>query len=126
MYVFLFFFSCFFLQMKHFQLVYLRRFANLRTVNLAGNPVCQDPDFKMFVAAHIPQLTYLDYRMIDDHFVSLCFLLFYYLPVLVPNHGFKCLRSLKYAILKLNSCFIIFVERSIVQKVLCCCGGNVG
>ncbi|XP_069501819.1 dynein regulatory complex subunit 3 [Ambystoma mexicanum] len=48
-------------------LVYLRSFRELRTLNIAGNPICEDEHYKVFIAAHIPQLVYLDFRLIDDN-----------------------------------------------------------
>ena len=38
------------------------RFTNLQLLNLAGNPLCQDPDYKSFVLSHLKHLLYLDYR----------------------------------------------------------------
>lgn len=46
-------------------LTYLRRFKKLQTLNLAGNPVCGDDDYKPFITAHLPALEYLDYRLVD-------------------------------------------------------------
>ncbi|XDV13809.1 hypothetical protein PO909_002136 [Leuciscus waleckii] len=46
--------------------LYLRQFENLRTLNLAGNPICDEEDFKIFVAAYLPDLVYLDYRLLDE------------------------------------------------------------
>lgn len=45
---------------------YLRQFKGLRTLNLMGNPFCQNPDYKPYVIAHLPSLEYLDYRLIDE------------------------------------------------------------
>ncbi|CAM4411602.1 unnamed protein product [Leuciscus chuanchicus] len=42
--------------------LYLKQFKNLRTLNLAGNPICDEEDFKTFVTAKLPDLVYLDYR----------------------------------------------------------------
>ncbi|XP_065826687.1 dynein regulatory complex subunit 3-like [Oscarella lobularis] len=47
-------------------LIYLRRFANLQTLNLSGNPFCQDPRYKRYVFAHLPQLRYLDFRLVTE------------------------------------------------------------
>uniref|UniRef100_H2Z571 Dynein regulatory complex subunit 3 n=1 Tax=Ciona savignyi TaxID=51511 RepID=H2Z571_CIOSA len=47
-------------------LIYLRRFPNLRTLNLSGNPVCDDQGYKLFVVAYLSQLVYLDFRLIDE------------------------------------------------------------
>ncbi|XP_064618992.1 dynein regulatory complex subunit 3-like [Lineus longissimus] len=48
-------------------LVYLRRFKKLRTLNLSGNPFCDLSEYKVFVIAHLPNLDYLDYRLIDEN-----------------------------------------------------------
>ncbi|XP_053530952.1 dynein regulatory complex subunit 3 [Ictalurus punctatus] len=46
-------------------IIYLRKFKNLRTLDLAGNPVCEDENCKVFVAAYLSDLVYLDYRLLD-------------------------------------------------------------
>eukprot|EP00899_Mesostigma_viride_P026340 jgi/Mesvir1/6891/Mv09053-RA.2 len=46
--------------------MYLRRFQELRLVNLAGNPICKDPEYRPYVLAHIKNLKYLDYRLVDE------------------------------------------------------------
>ncbi|XP_060758596.1 dynein regulatory complex subunit 3 [Neoarius graeffei] len=46
--------------------IYLRKFKNLRTLDLAGNPVCKDENYKHFVAAYLSDLVYLDYRLLDE------------------------------------------------------------
>ncbi|XP_071507614.1 dynein regulatory complex subunit 3-like [Diadema antillarum] len=48
-------------------LIYLRRFKSLQTLNLAGNPFCDDANYKLFVVAHIPTLAYLDFRLVDEN-----------------------------------------------------------
>lgn len=48
------------------QLMYLRGFKTLRLVNLEGNPVCADPEYRMFVLAYIDGLKYLDYAMVQQ------------------------------------------------------------
>ncbi|XP_068943978.1 dynein regulatory complex subunit 3 [Petaurus breviceps papuanus] len=47
--------------------IYLRRFTFLRSINLAGNPICEEEDYKLFVTAYLPDLVYLDFRLIDAH-----------------------------------------------------------
>ncbi|XP_002128801.2 dynein regulatory complex subunit 3-like [Ciona intestinalis] len=47
-------------------LIYLRRFPNLRTLNLTGNPVCDDQGYKLFAVAYLSHLVYLDFRLIDE------------------------------------------------------------
>lgn len=47
-------------------LIYLRRFKSLRTLNLSGCPVCEDPEYKLFTIAYLSQLVYLDFRLIDE------------------------------------------------------------
>ncbi|XP_074867081.1 dynein regulatory complex subunit 3 isoform X2 [Carettochelys insculpta] len=46
--------------------VYLRKFKNLRTLNLSGNPVCENEQYSLFIAAHLPDLVYLDFRLVDE------------------------------------------------------------
>lgn len=41
---------------------YLVRFTKLQLLNLAGNPLCQDPDYRSYVLSHLKHLLYLDYR----------------------------------------------------------------
>ncbi|KAG8542379.1 hypothetical protein GDO81_026838 [Engystomops pustulosus] len=48
-------------------LIYLRRFKQLRTLNLSGNPLSEDDQYKLFVAAHLPDLVYLDFRLVDEN-----------------------------------------------------------
>ncbi|XP_074648163.1 dynein regulatory complex subunit 3-like [Tubulanus polymorphus] len=48
-------------------LVSLRAFKNLKTLNLAGNPICDLPEYKIYTVAHIPWLEYLDYRLVDEN-----------------------------------------------------------
>ncbi|KAL4240950.1 Dynein regulatory complex subunit 3 [Mactra antiquata] len=45
--------------------VYLRRFKKLRTLNLNGNPFCEQADYKQYVIAYISSIDFLDYRLID-------------------------------------------------------------
>ncbi|XP_028268413.1 dynein regulatory complex subunit 3 [Parambassis ranga] len=44
----------------------LKQFKNLVTVTLGGNPFRQEEDYKHFVAAFVPNLTYLDFRPLDE------------------------------------------------------------
>ncbi|NXV15601.1 DRC3 protein, partial [Cepphus grylle] len=46
--------------------IYLRRFKKLRTLNLRGNPLCDDEQYTLFVVAHLPDLVYLDYKRVSD------------------------------------------------------------
>ncbi|XP_029858085.1 dynein regulatory complex subunit 3 isoform X3 [Aquila chrysaetos chrysaetos] len=46
--------------------IYLRRFKNLRTLNLMGNPLCHDEQYTLFVVAHLPDLVYLDFKLVSD------------------------------------------------------------
>ncbi|XP_051877932.1 dynein regulatory complex subunit 3 [Pristis pectinata] len=46
-------------------IIYLRRFKRLRTLNLAGNPVSEDERYSMYIPAFLPDLMYLDFRLID-------------------------------------------------------------
>ncbi|XP_010287129.1 PREDICTED: leucine-rich repeat-containing protein 48 [Phaethon lepturus] len=46
--------------------IYLRRFKSLRTLNLTGNPFCDDEQYTLFVVAHLPDLVYLDFKLVSD------------------------------------------------------------
>lgn len=58
-------------------LVYLTRFENLRVLNASGNPVAKHQDYRNFVLAHMRDLKYLDYRLIDEESVSSCGVAFF-------------------------------------------------
>eukprot|EP00794_Sanderia_malayensis_P009065 gene9065-10033_t len=45
---------------------YLRRFKHLNSLNLDGNPFCQDANYKPYVISHLPSIVYLDYRLVDE------------------------------------------------------------
>uniref|UniRef100_A0A8C8S9R5 Dynein regulatory complex subunit 3 n=1 Tax=Pelusios castaneus TaxID=367368 RepID=A0A8C8S9R5_9SAUR len=47
--------------------VYLRKFKKLRTLNLTGNPLCENEQYSMFIAAHLPDLVYLDFKLVDEN-----------------------------------------------------------
>merc|ERR1711976_1095585 len=47
-------------------ITYLRRFKHLQTLNLSGNPICEQEEYKRFVIAYLPKLEYLDYRLVDE------------------------------------------------------------
>ncbi|XP_059006490.1 dynein regulatory complex subunit 3 isoform X1 [Mustela lutreola] len=53
------------------QIIYLRRFKDLRSLSLSGNPIAESEDYKMFICAYLPDLVYLDFRRIDDHMKEL-------------------------------------------------------
>ena len=46
--------------------MYLRKFPYLRTLNLSGNPFSEEANYKEYVIAHLPELVYLDFRLIDE------------------------------------------------------------
>jgi hypothetical protein len=41
---------------------YLVRFTNLQLLNLAGNPLAKEPDYRGYVLSHMQHLSYVDYR----------------------------------------------------------------
>ncbi|KAK7497337.1 hypothetical protein BaRGS_00011381 [Batillaria attramentaria] len=47
-------------------LIYLRRFPKLKTLNLKDNPFCELEIYNLYTAAVLPNLVYLDYRLMDD------------------------------------------------------------
>ncbi|KAG2456110.1 DRC3 protein, partial [Polypterus senegalus] len=52
-------------------IVYLRRLSKLEALCLEGNPVEQIKDYKLFVAAYLPKLVYLNYKLLDSETVSI-------------------------------------------------------
>lgn len=44
----------------------MRQFKSLRTLNLSSNPFCEDANYKEYVIAHLPDLVYLDFRLVDE------------------------------------------------------------
>ncbi|KAG2456112.1 DRC3 protein, partial [Polypterus senegalus] len=48
------------------QIIYLRRLEKLEALCLDGNPIEQVEDYKLFVAAYLPNLVYLDYKLVDN------------------------------------------------------------
>ncbi|EGF76279.1 hypothetical protein BATDEDRAFT_92813 [Batrachochytrium dendrobatidis JAM81] len=47
-------------------LAYLLKFENLRVLNVAGNALCKNPNYKPYCLAHLKNLKYLDYRLVDE------------------------------------------------------------
>lgn len=47
----------------------MRRFKNLKTVCLRGNPFCEKEDYLIFALSYLPQIIYLDYRLVDQNMV---------------------------------------------------------
>lgn len=46
-------------------IMYLRQIPSVRILNLAGNEICRNEDYRQYVLAHIKDLRYLDYRLVD-------------------------------------------------------------
>lgn len=51
-------------------IMYLRRFSNLRLLNLAGNPFCKEHNYRPYTLSHVKDLTYLDYRRVGSEHVQ--------------------------------------------------------
>ncbi|KAF1788795.1 Leucine-rich repeat domain, L domain-like [Phytophthora cactorum] len=49
------------------RLLYLKCLEKLRVLNLTGNPVCSDPEYRPFLLAHLEKLKYLDYALVDEN-----------------------------------------------------------
>ena len=52
-------------------MLYLRGYSKLRSLSVAGNPLCKDEHHDKYIIAYIPQLRYLDYRRISDEMVCM-------------------------------------------------------
>ncbi|NXE95020.1 DRC3 protein, partial [Menura novaehollandiae] len=76
--------------------VYLRRFKNLRTLNLTGNPFCDDEQYTLFVIAYLPNLVYLDFKLVRDTTVR-------FLHSLIGKSGNSILQSLCFVALGAGS-----------------------
>uniref|UniRef100_A0A8B9F043 Dynein regulatory complex subunit 3 n=1 Tax=Amazona collaria TaxID=241587 RepID=A0A8B9F043_9PSIT len=50
--------------------VYFRRFKHLQTLNLAGNPLCDDERYMLYVVSYVPNLVYLDFKLVRDSTVK--------------------------------------------------------
>ena len=48
------------------QVLYLRKFKLLRSLNTSGNPCTEQVDYFDYVIARIPQLIYFSYKMIAE------------------------------------------------------------
>ncbi|KAM9843971.1 dynein regulatory complex subunit 3 [Aulostomus maculatus] len=46
--------------------LYLRKFKKLFTLNMVGNPISKEDDYMFFIAAHFPNLKFLDYTFIEE------------------------------------------------------------
>lgn len=46
--------------------IYLRRFTELKSLNMAGNPCAEHEDFRIYVAVMLPQVAYYEYRLLMD------------------------------------------------------------
>ncbi|GMI09194.1 hypothetical protein TrVE_jg1212 [Triparma verrucosa] len=49
---------------------YLRKFKKLHLVNLEGNPVCDETEYKMQLLAFLPSIKYMDYALIQPSDVA--------------------------------------------------------
>ncbi|XP_067317234.1 dynein regulatory complex subunit 3-like [Anolis sagrei] len=67
-------------------IIYLRKFKNLRTLNLAKNPVCDNELYAMFIAAYLPDLVYLDFRLVDENTRDMASVKYQY-PIEEMKHG---------------------------------------
>jgi len=50
--------------------IYLRQFRNLRMLNLIGNPIAENPEYRPFILSHVNNLVYLDFRRVDKREVE--------------------------------------------------------
>jgi len=46
--------------------LYMRQFQKLRSLNMKGNPMCDDPDYEARVIAFLPSLRYVDWFRLSD------------------------------------------------------------
>ncbi|XP_015732394.1 dynein regulatory complex subunit 3 isoform X3 [Coturnix japonica] len=75
--------------------VYLRRFKNLHSLNLTGNPFCDEEQYMLFVVAHLPGLVYLDFKLIPDTTREVAISNYQYLTDLLENEEAEALAQLE-------------------------------
>lgn len=51
-------------------ITYLRPFRKLKMLNMAGNPCHKDPEYYMRIIAHLRDIVYVDYRLVDPEKVQ--------------------------------------------------------
>jgi hypothetical protein len=66
---------------------YLVRFTNLQLLNMAGNPLCQDPEYRSYVLSHLKHLQYLDYRCAGWGWLKGCLRSLLWRQWQLPVHG---------------------------------------
>lgn len=55
------------------RMMYLRQFDNLELVNLAGNPLCREANYRAYMMSHIKRLKFLDYVRVNPDDVGAAF-----------------------------------------------------
>lgn len=55
------------------RMIYLRQFHNLELVNLAGNPLCREANYRAYMLSHIKRLKFLDYVRVNPDDVGAAF-----------------------------------------------------
>ncbi|XP_021267737.1 dynein regulatory complex subunit 3 isoform X2 [Numida meleagris] len=75
--------------------VYLRRFKNLRALNLTGNPFCDEEQYMLFVVAHLPGLVYLDFKLVSDTTREVAISNYQYLTDLLEHEEAQALAQLE-------------------------------
>jgi len=48
------------------EVIYLRRFKHLKSLNLKGNSMCKNTNHQAFVVAHLENVTFFNFRLIDE------------------------------------------------------------
>ncbi|KAL3285156.1 hypothetical protein HHI36_019277 [Cryptolaemus montrouzieri] len=51
---------------ERYNILYLRKLKSLKSLNMAENPCAYEENFRLYVAAFLPQLVYYEYRIIHD------------------------------------------------------------
>eukprot|EP00892_Ulva_mutabilis_P007393 jgi/Ulvmu1/5025/UM021_0042.1 len=55
------------------RMIYLRQFENLELVNLAGNPLCREANYRAYMLSHIKRLKFLDYVRVNPDEIGAAF-----------------------------------------------------
>ncbi|CAL8272374.1 unnamed protein product [Lota lota] len=73
--------------------IYLRRFKNLHTLNLAGNPLAEEANYKLFIAAYLSDLAYLDYRLLKKETKEQAFAKYQYAIEEIQHNELQTLKA---------------------------------
>ncbi|XP_034566875.1 dynein regulatory complex subunit 3 isoform X2 [Notolabrus celidotus] len=72
--------------------LYLRKFKNLFSLNLSGNPASKEEHYKLFIAAYLPKVMYLDSKLLDKETKKKAYMKY---QIALEKMGFEELQKAK-------------------------------